>query len=361
MAAMRILHFIYDHPQNPWVGGGAGVRVYEIYRRLAERHDITVVSGKYPKASDYTEGRLAFKFVGSGKNNYMLSTFCYAARAAGYAKASAGRYDAVVEDFAPYNPVFSFLWHQKATIQLHQREGLHHLKKYAFLGIPFFLIEKYYHLFFGTALVESALGVKKFGLKRRYRIIPNGVAPELLRLHAEEGDYILFIGRFHINQKGLDILHDALKLLDCRLVLVGGGKDEDATRILFGDAVRSGRADFAGYAWGKKKEELLGKCLFMVIPSRYEGQPLIVMDSAASGKPVIVSDIPELQYAVEAGFGLSFKTEDAKDLAAKMQVLLRDPSLRRDMGAKARNYARAFSWDSIAEEYEEYLLGTQRP
>jgi glycosyltransferase involved in cell wall biosynthesis len=95
----------------------------------------------------------------------------------------------------------------------------------------------------------------------------------------------------------------------------------------------------------------------MIIPSRYEGQPLIIVEAAACAKPVIVSDIPELKYAVDAGFGLSFRTGDEKDLAKKINFLLGNPSLRREMGIKAREFAREFTWDRIAEEYEKYLLG----
>jgi len=95
----------------------------------------------------------------------------------------------------------------------------------------------------------------------------------------------------------------------------------------------------------------------MVVPSRYEGQPLTVIEAAACGKPVIVSDIPELSYTVDAGFGVSFRSGEAGELAEKMYLLLNNPSLRQEMGRKAREYARQFTWDRIAEEYEKYLLG----
>ncbi|NTU41942.1 MAG: glycosyltransferase family 1 protein, partial [Nitrospirales bacterium] len=52
---MRIVHCIYDHIRNPWVGGGGAVRMFEIYRRLSQRHRITVICGKYPGARDYQE------------------------------------------------------------------------------------------------------------------------------------------------------------------------------------------------------------------------------------------------------------------------------------------------------------------
>ena len=353
---MKILHLIYDHINNPWVGGGAAVRVRELYRRISTRHEVTVVCGMYPGALNYNEENISYEFVGSKRNNYVLSTFCYAVRAAGFIKARAKGYDMVVEDFAPYNPVFSFLWHKNAVVQLHQREGVRHLKKYAVLGIPFFLMEKYYPRLFQNALAELPSAKKIFGLRKNIGILPNGFDPKLLSLKTEEENFILFIGRFHINQKGLDTLSEAMRSVKCKIVIVGGGKDEERVRAIFSDTVSAGQTEFAGYAWGEKKEELMRKCLFMVVPSRYEGQPLIVMDTAACGKPIIVSDRPELQYTVDAGFGMTFKTGDSKDLAKTINFLLNNSSSRQEMGRKAREYARNFTWDKIAEEYEKFLM-----
>jgi glycogen synthase len=357
---MKILHLIYDHIKNPWVGGGGAVRVRELYKRISGRHKITVICGRYPGAVNYDEENIRYEFVGSTRNNYVLSTFCYAVQAAGFVKAHAKEYDMVVEDFAPYNPVFSYLWHENALIQLHQREGVRHLKKYAVLGIPFFLIEKFYPRLFQNALAELPAAKEIFGLRKNICILPNGFDPGLLRLETEEEDYVLFIGRFHISQKGLDTLSEAMRSVKCRLVIVGGGKDEERVRALFSDTVRSGQTEFVGYAWGEKKEELMRKCLFMVVPSRYEGQPLILMDTAACGKPVIVSNRPELQYTVDAGFGISFKSGDPEDLAEKMNFLLNHSSLRKEMGRKAREYARDYTWDRIAVRYENLLAEIAR-
>jgi glycogen(starch) synthase len=357
---MKILHLLYDHTRNPWVGGGAAVRAYELYRRLADRHEITVVCGKYPGASDYREGNVSVKFVGSAGNSYVMSTFCYAARAVSYVKAHASEFDVVVEDFAPYNPVFSFLWRRDAVLQLHQREGFRHLKKYAVFGILFYLIEKYYPRFFVNVVTISEMNRKAFGLGTKGMVIPNGFEGGLLGRDTEEGDYMLCLGRLHIDQKGLDTLRDAFRTAGGRLVIAGRGKDEAGVRSLFSDAVKAGSVDLAGFVSGHAKTDLLAKCLFMVAPSRYEGQPLTVVEAAACGKPVIVSDIPELQYTVAAGFGLSFRTGDAFDLAEKMRFLLQDRSVREEMGKKAREYARNFTWDRIAREYEHYLLGTAK-
>jgi glycosyltransferase involved in cell wall biosynthesis len=353
---MRILHCIYDHIRNPWVGGGGAVRVREIYRRLASRHEIMVLSGRYPGATGYREGNVAYEFTGTERNNYVASTLWYAVRGARYVKANAAAYDVVIEDFAPYNPIFSFLRRKDSVIQLHQREGFTLIKKHGLLGIPFYLTEKFYHRFFRNVLTISEMSKERYGLNEDAAVIPNGFDGALLSQRSEEEDFMLFLGRLHIGQKGLDTLRNALHTVACRLVIAGGGKDEVTVKTLFSDLVGSGRVFLAGFVNGQEKADLLRKCLFMVVPSRYEGQPLTVIEAAACGKPVIVSDIPELRYAVDAGFGASFRCGEAEDLAEKMRLLLNNPSLRQEMGRKAREYARQFTWDRIAGEYEQYLF-----
>jgi len=105
-----------------------------------------------------------------------------------------------------------------------------------------------------------------------------------------------------------------------------------------------------------EKIKFIANAKIIILPSRYEGQGIVVLEAAACGKPVIVSDIPELRYAVDAGFGISFRTGDSNDLTEKVNFLLNDESKRKEMGEKAREYAKNFTWDKIAEEYERFLI-----
>ncbi len=353
---MKILHLIYDHIHNPWVGGGGAFRAHEIYRRLVSRHEITVITGRYPGAKNYREDNVSYEFVGSRRNSYILSTFCYAFRANRLLKDHHHEFDVIVEDFAPYNPLFSFLYRRDAIIQVHQKEGAQHLKKYFLFGLPFLVAESLYPKCFKHAITVSTESLRKFGLGIEAVVVSNGFDPDLLTEDTADSRYVLFLGRMDVHQKGLDVLSDALMYTSSRLVIAGGGKDERKLGKLFGGLISEDRVTIAGYTQGRQKKELLTHCSFMVVPSRYEAQAIVVLEAAACGKPVIVSDIPELKYAVDAGFGLSFKSEDARDLSEKINILLSNSSLWQEMSRKAREYAKEFTWDKIAEEYERYLI-----
>jgi glycosyltransferase involved in cell wall biosynthesis len=352
---LKILHLIYDHIHNPWVGGGGAVRACEIYRRLAARHDITIVSGKYPGRADFKEGNLSYRFVGTAMNNYMLSTFCYACAASGFVREHGKGADIIIEDFAPYNPLFSPLFLKTPfAIQLHHREGLNLVRRYFLLGLPFAFIERFYPGLFRNVICVSEASKKKFGISGAV-VIPNGI-DEVSGVFLPEDDYISFVGRLQIHNKGLDTLIVAMALVHARLGIAGKGRDEKKLASRIRDNKLEKRVEFKGFLTDAGKKEFISNSMFMVLPSRYEGQGIVVLEAAACGKPVLVSDIPELKYAVDAGFGLSFKTGDAEDLAGKMKVLLENQSLRQEMGKKAREYAKDFTWDKIAEEYEKYLL-----
>jgi glycosyltransferase involved in cell wall biosynthesis len=350
---MKILHLIYDHIDNPWVGGGGAVRVNEIYQRLAGRHEITVVCGKYPGAVNYHERNIKCEFVGTAKNNYVLSTFFYAVCSYGFLKEHHHEFDVIVEDFAPYNPVFSFIRKKDAVIQVHHQEGLNFIKRYFFFGVLFVLVEKYYPKLFRNVICVSEASKNKFGLIDA-SVIPNGI-DEVSEAVSPERDYISYVGRLHMHNKGLDTLIAALKKSDVKLEIAGRGSDEGELASRISDNKLEKRVKFKGFLKDEDKKEFISSSMFLVLPSRYEGQGIVVLEAAACGKPVIVSDIPELKYAVDAGFGLSFKTGDAGDLAEKMNLLLADKRVRQEMGRKAREYARDFTWERIAAEYTKYL------
>lgn len=352
---MKILHFIYDHIGNPWVGGGGAVRCFEIYRRLAKKgHKITVISGNYPGAEDYETEGVKFKFLGS-KRHYIISVFSYAFEAMNFLSKYASHYDIIVEDFAPWNPIFSFKYQIKKPVilQIHHKEGMNILKRYFILGFPFFIIESLYPKLYKNVVTVSEESKKKFSINAK--VIPNGISNFFLEENLEKGRYIGYLGRIDIHNKGLDLLIDVFSDINFPLHIAGKGKDEKKLLEMIKQKRLNSKIRLIGFLNEKQKVDFIKNAIFFVMPSRYEGQGIVALEVASLGKPVIVSNIPELKYVIENGFGISFNINNKKELKNAIEDLLQDEELLYNMGCRGRLYAKQFTWDAIAQQYEKYL------
>ena len=81
-----------------------------------------------------------------------------------------------------------------------------------------------------------------------------------------------------------------------------------------------------------------------VMPSLYEGFGMPVLESMASGCPVIVSDIPVLREAAGSA-ALFAKAGDSDSFSYNIQKLLCDTSLQKELIKKGKSQLNNFSWD----------------
>lgn len=88
---------------------------------------------------------------------------------------------------------------------------------------------------------------------------------------------------------------------------------------------------------------LLAEAAVVCLPTYYrEGVPKVLLEAAASGTPVVTTDIPGCRDVVEhEGTGLLIAPRDAGALAAAVSRLLADGALRHRLGAAARRRAEA--------------------
>ncbi|MEW6416541.1 MAG: glycosyltransferase family 4 protein [Nitrospirota bacterium] len=360
---MKILQLIYESFGSPFGFGGAGVRAYEIYKRLKAQHDITFLCMKYPGAIDGEIFGLKHIFVGAGSKRLTRNVFSYTVKAAEYVKKFGDNFDVIIENFLPATPFFSkFLTRTPVILQIQGLWGLHYVKKFnVFYGLPMYVMEKIYLKLYNTFILVTDVNMNKvIRRSEKCAIIPNGIDREFLRVNNEEDDYILFLSRIDIYQKGLDILVDAFRLIaekfkDLRLVLAGyafSNVDDLMKRIPVG--LRD-RINYVGFVSGEEKLRLLSKAKAFVLPSRLEAHPVSVLEALACGKAVLVSDIPELRYIIENDVGLTFKNNSSRDLADKLSVLLKDKGLRHTIGEKGRRFAFNYLWDDMALVFELFL------
>jgi len=191
------------------------------------------------------------------------------------------------------------------------------------------------------------------GLRGRYAIVHNGVdldrfrpagdddrAAARLRLAVPvDAPLAVCIGRV-TRQKGQDVLLDAWPRVrrECpraRLALVGDGdllpglRAKGAAGVTFAGAVDDIR-------------DWLAAADVVVLPSRWEGLSLTVLEAFAAGRAVIVSDVPGLAEVLRPGVGARVTPGDPAALAAAVLDRLTSRARARAEGAAAARHAGRF-------------------
>ncbi|MEM3551165.1 MAG: glycosyltransferase family 4 protein [Candidatus Bathyarchaeia archaeon] len=85
-----------------------------------------------------------------------------------------------------------------------------------------------------------------------------------------------------------------------------------------------------------------------VYPSTFDAFPMVVLESLASGVPVVAYDIPAIRLNYMAKSVIKCPVYDVKCLASKVITLLSDDKLRRKLSQDAVKYAAEFSWENVA-------------
>ncbi len=364
---MKILQIIYESEGNPFGVGGAGIRAYEVFRRLIDRHEITFLCMKYPGAKDGKIHGLKHVFVGTESKSLPRSVLAFTLKAGRFVRLFGNDFDVIVENFLPSTPFFSrFLTKTPVILQVQGVMHGHALRKFHPLySLPIYAVEKVYPPLHDRFIFVSEVTRTKVmrGVRRPVklcRVIPNGVGEDLVSAETAEGDYILFFSRIDAYTKGIDVLLAAFQILleefpGVRLVMAGYEFDS-FERLVAGlpEEVKR-KVEYAGFLSGLKKTALLSGARIVVLPSRHESSPVSIVEAAACGKPLVVSDIEEMRFVGDNDFGVSFPSGSVTGLKEKMALLLRDGALRSELGARGRQYAAGLMWSSIAKEFENTL------
>ena len=204
----------------------------------------------------------------------------------------------------------------------------------------------------------------------RITVIPNCVDVSSFNV-GQEQDYFLYFGRLSY-EKGIDLLIRAVAemaadgtLADAgapKLKVVGEGPSLEELQALV-DATAA-PVEFLGFRTGDDLRDLLEGAQFVVVPSRwYENLPFSVMESLATGKPLLAADIGGIPEMVDDGVnGVLFEPGDVASLKTGIARLLGDADLRGRMSVAGRDkaerlYDRQGHYDRIKAVYDELLPG----
>jgi glycogen synthase len=369
----RLSYYSYDSLGNPWLSGGGALRDFEILRRQRGAwRDITVWTGSYPGFQEAVRDGIRYRGLGFGKS-YLMSRLAYTVAA--NLRVLFDGADAIGNSLSAYAPLLGGLLRPGRFFMVaHHYIGSHSRKKYSLMGVAAWLCEWTLVRHSKRLIVLNGKVAARAKAMNPHRDIfqsGNGFDDALLRLAPEEASppFILFLGRFDIYMKGLDLLLAAFATLDpavrgsIGLVFAGAASPEAlaAVRKLVPDDLAD-RVRLSPNVTEAEKRKLLRTCLFFCSPSRFEGWGIAALEANAAGKAVLVSRADGFLDSIKEGYsGLMAPIEDKEALAAGLERLISDAPLRRELGRNAREWALRFTWDGIAERERKWLKETQGP
>lgn len=164
---------------------------------------------------------------------------------------------------------------------------------------------------------------------------------------------VLFVGAPGAN-KNVDLLVRALSSMASSPTLTVAGPWPEDHRLRLEAACQQRGVPLTVHAFvpDAQLRELYWSASVTVVPSRYEGFGLPVLEAMAAGCPVVVSDAPALVEVV-GDAGVVVSREDEGALSRAIASVLGDPGLRERLAGGGLERARTFSWATSARVLTE--------
>jgi glycogen(starch) synthase len=197
-------------------------------------------------------------------------------------------------------------------------------------------------------------------IMNRSSVIHNGLdVPALLPLPPPvDAPRLLCLGRLAI-QKGFDLAIMALASItdrfpDARLIIAGDGPERPALERQVAELGLWDAVDFMGWVSPDKVLALINTSTMVIMPSRWEGLPSVVLQAAMMARPVVATRVSGLsEVVVHQHTGLLVEPEDGSGLAEAIALLLDQPERAMRMGQAARHRVQElFSWEQCVGAYD---------
>ena len=210
--------------------------------------------------------------------------------------------------------------------------------------------------------------LKNRGVHKSIDVLPNGfepvaedaARPASLPVSFEEHPLFVFVGRLS-EQKGLDVLMDAWDMLchqgepNACLAIAGSGEldawlDKRIASSKYPDSIaKLGRVEDAEKRW------LFEQAKGVLIPSRFEGLPTVLLEAMHAGAPTVMADVNDLgRLVTEPNAGLSVAPGDSQDLLKAIKTLLQaDDDQIKQWSENGHEASKPYLWSNVVSDLLE--------
>ena len=192
--------------------------------------------------------------------------------------------------------------------------------------------------------------------------IPNGVdvPTELMDAPDPAPHRLLFVGRLTTQKAPFDLL-EAFRLLPdelrskCELQFVGEGPLASSLQNTIARLGLYDRVQLAGHS--HDVQQLMRESTLLVLPSRWEGMPNVVLEAMANALPVVATSIDGTRELIDDGTtGWLVPSANPEALAERLASVLCDPEGRRFVARNAQTkVSQHFSWQASIDRYDNLL------
>ena len=366
--------FVYDCIY-PFSHGGGEKRIWELAKRLVARgHRVSILGQKWWEGEDVLAregvqvvGVAPFRplFNAIGGHRSFVQPFFYAWHLFRYLRTHA--FDVMECSNFPYLSCFAARLAQPRTpiviCWLEIRGLIGWLRYNGITGVFAAVSEKICIRLTDFNTANSSVTTSRFPPARPIRIIPNGVDACFFDAPRKPSSpfAILNVGRL-VPHKRLDMLLDAVAELRTEfplvsLTLVGDGSSknalkEQASRLGLDSCVRF----VDTHPSDDEVMEEYARASVFVLPSEQEGFGIVLVEAMAAALPCLVRIAPDSASSdlVEPGkTGLRFRT--LPELVESLRWVFRHSEEAAAIGRNAREAARIYDWDRIADTTEAFL------
>ncbi|MEZ6136139.1 MAG: glycosyltransferase [Pirellulaceae bacterium] len=195
----------------------------------------------------------------------------------------------------------------------------------------------------------------------RIRVIPPAISPPSLpaadeSILADRKPRFVFLGRLS-REKGVDVLLQAWRelskdRLDWQLQIVGDGPERPRLEQQANDLQG---VKFSG--WADDPWSILREAGCFVLPSRYEGFPVALLEAMSQGTPAIATRCSNAMDALtrKPDCLVLIDPESVTELVMAMRTVAQNAELRAKLGSTAQDVAAAYTWSAIGPLWDAVL------